>query len=76
MGIVPGTWHILRIEVYPRTMQFSYLVDGEEIGAYIPRNSEPMKNIEYELLVRLCNWGGYAQNPVGYLDYFKVGSLE
>jgi outer membrane protein assembly factor BamD (BamD/ComL family) len=76
VGIAPGSWHILRIELYPDTMQFSYLVDGEEIGAYIPRNSEAMKNIEYELLVRLCNWGGYAQNPVGYLDYFKVGSLE
>ena len=74
--IVPGTWHILRIEVYPQTMQFSYLVDGEEIGAYIPRNSEPMKNIEYELLIRLCNWGGYAQNPVGYVDYVRMGAIE
>ena len=76
VGIVRGTWHILRIEVYPETMQFSYLVDGEEIGAYIPRNGKPLKSLDYTIIARLCNWGGYAQNPVGYMDYFKVGPLK
>ena len=76
VGIVPGTWHILRLEVYPETMQFSYLVDGEEIGAYIPRNGKPLKSLDYAIIARLCNWGGYVQNPVGYMDYFKIGLVE
>jgi hypothetical protein len=74
--ITPGTWHILRVELYPDTMQFRYLVDGKEIGAYIPRNSDPLRNLGYGLGLHINNWGDSAQNPVGFVDYFKIGPVK
>ena len=74
--IIPGTWHILRIEVYPETMQFSYIVDGKEIGVYVPQNREPLRSFEYVNIARLNNWGTTAKNPIGYIDYFRMGTIK
>jgi hypothetical protein len=76
VGITSGTWHVLRIEVDPETMTYKYIVDGTQIGAYVPRNSEHLTDLEYTFFVDLNNWGESAQNPVGYVDYFKIGPAE
>jgi|GEM_PF-3563852 len=75
-GIASGTWHVLRIELYPDTMTFAYLVDGEKIGSYIPRNSDKWRDLSYYLMVHVNS--GLDTNPsvTGYVDYVRTGKIE
>ncbi|HLO27773.1 MAG TPA: TIR domain-containing protein [Anaerolineales bacterium] len=72
-GITPGTWHVLRIEMYPDTMTFVYLVDDEKIGSYIPRNPDKLKDLSYYPAVHVNS--GTDSNPgvTGYADYVSTG---
>ena len=75
-GISPGTWHVLKIEIYPDTMTFDYLVDGERIGSYIPRDPDKLKKISYSPAVHVNS--GTDPNPsvTGYVDYVRTGLIS
>ena len=74
--ISPSTWHTMRIEAYPEQMMFVYLVDNQEIGSYVYEKTERWKNMEYELNIRMNNWGSSAKDPRGYVDYVRMGAIE
>ena len=66
----------MRIEAYPEQMMFVYLVDNQEIGSYVYEKTERWKNMEYELNIRMNNWGSSAKDPRGYVDYVRMGAIE
>jgi hypothetical protein len=77
-GILPG-WHILRFEVEPGTMTISYIVDGRQVGAFVPQDSIPgqftnFKQSTFSLLIALNNFGP-SKAPVGYIDYVRMGAI-
>ncbi len=74
--ISPGTWHVIRIEFFPDTTTFIYLVDGQELGTYIPPNTGDFKSSVISANVGLNNWGVAAEEPVGYIDYVRMGLIE
>jgi len=75
-GITSGTWHVLRIELYPDTVTFAYLLDGEKIGSYIPQTPEKYKNLSYSLLVHVDSGIGSDPSITGDADYVKTGKIE
>jgi outer membrane protein assembly factor BamD (BamD/ComL family) len=76
VAIDRGTWHVLRIEMYPDTMTFVYLVDNKEIGSYVLPDGNRLRGLDCVLILRMNNWGESAQNPVGYFDYARMGAIE
>ena len=75
-GITAGTWHVIRLELYPNTMTFIYLVDGEKIGSYIPRNTDQLKDLSYSAMARVNSGLDTTPNVLGYADYVKTGKIE
>jgi hypothetical protein len=73
MGISPGTWHVLRIEVDPATMRFAYMLDGETIGSYTPRNPEKYQNLSYGPVVHVDSGLSSTPNVIANADYLKIG---
>jgi len=71
--ITPGTWHLLRIELYPDTMTFAYVVDGKEVGSYVPRNPDKLKNLSYSHSLQLWTGELSAPSATGYVDYVRSG---
>lgn len=45
----PGTWHIVRVELYPDTMTFVFFVDGNKIGSFVPQNPNKLKDLSFTL---------------------------
>jgi hypothetical protein len=74
--ITAGTWHALRIELYPDTMTFVYLVDGEKLGSYIPRNPDKLKDLSYSWGVHVNSGIDSDPSVTGYADYVKTGKIE
>lgn len=75
--VSPGIWHILKIEMHPDTMTHTYLVDGKTIGSYIPPTSAKyFKSKNFTVGLGLNNWGTAAEDPVGYIDYVRMGAIE
>lgn len=74
--ISPGTWHILKIELFPDTMTFKYLVDGNVLGSYTPENKQDFKSSVFNAGLWMNNWGDATEYPVGYMDYVRMGAIE
>jgi len=74
--ITPGTWHLLRIELYPDTMTFVFLVDDKKIGSYVPQNPDTLKDLSYTPSVFLYSGTDSAPSAIGYVDYVKIGKIE
>jgi outer membrane protein assembly factor BamD (BamD/ComL family) len=72
-GIIPGTWHVLRIELDSATMTFTYQLDGENIGSYTPRNPEKYKDLSFASVVHVDSGMSSTPNITGDADYVKVG---
>ena len=72
-GISPGTWHVLKIEIYPDTMTFAYVLDGEQIGSYIPQNSDKLKDLRYSPAVHVNSGNDSNPSVTGYVDYVRTG---
>ena len=73
--LVPlGSWHIVRMEVDPATMTFSYFVDGQFVGSHIPPDADRLKKARFTLSI-----GIYAPSTdalTGYVDDVRVGPVE
>ena len=76
LKITAGTWHVLRIELYPDTMTFIYLVDGKKIGSYIPRNPEKLQDLNYVFVVNMNAGTDPNRSATGYVDYVRTGKIE
>lgn len=68
-----GTWHTVRIEVNPATMTFTYYIDGQMIGSYVPVNVEELKQAKFTVSVVI--WGETAEAIKGYIDDVRIGSI-
>ncbi len=78
-GIDPG-WHTLRFEIEPETMTFSYIIDGRNVGSFVPKDSIPehfdefkQSNFHYKFAI---NNFGPSKAPHGYIDYIRMGAIE
>ena len=76
LKINAGTWHLLRVELYPETMTFAYVVDGKKIGSYIPRNPDKLKDFNYSPVVHVNSGIDPDPSVTGYADYVKFGKIE
>jgi len=74
--ITTGTWHVLRIELYPDTMTFIYLLDGKKVGSYIPRNPDRLKDLSYSFAVHVNAGTDPDSSVTGYADYVRTGKVE
>jgi len=70
MTVDHGTWHRVGIAVDPATMQFSYYIDGEEMGSYIPENAARLRKAEFAFYISL--WGETKEKITGYFDEIRV----
>jgi len=78
-SIEPG-WHIFRFEIEPETMNIAYIIDGKQVGVYNPKDSIPdhfseFKQSTFEFVIALNNYGP-SKEPVGYIDYVRIGAIE
>lgn len=71
-AISPGAWHIIRIELYPGTTTFKYFVDGREVGY----DTNGFKSSALSVNVGLNNHGSATENPIGYVDYVRIGAID
>jgi hypothetical protein len=74
--ITPGTWHTLRIELYPDTMTFTYLLDGKTVGGYNPRNADKLKNLDFSFVANVNAGTDPNRSVTGYADYVRMGKIE
>lgn len=75
VSVQPGTWHTVRIEVDPATLTFTYYLDGQVQGTFVPPNAEKLKDAEFALTVGI--WHDEREDAlVGYIDDVRVGQLE
>jgi hypothetical protein len=77
--IDPG-WHVLRFEIDPVTMTFSYIVDGQKVGSFVPKDSisdhfVEFKQSNFHVKFAMNNFGP-SKAPVGYIDYIRMGAIE
>ena len=70
--ISPGSWHTIRIELFPDTTTLKYLVDGQEISS----DTNGFKSSTLLVSVGLNNWGDATKSPVSYVDYVRMGAIE
>jgi outer membrane protein assembly factor BamD (BamD/ComL family) len=81
-GITPGSWHLLRVELYPETMTFDYLVDGNKIGSYIPREHQELADLNYYFSIHINTGDGLGdlENATlfarGHVEYVRTGEIE
>ena len=78
-GILPD-WHIIRFEIEPETMTISYVIDGEALDSINLKEAFPtkfrlLKEVQFNVGVGMNNYGP-ADEPIGYVDYFRIGELE
>lgn len=64
------TWHIVRIEVHPSTMTFSYYLDGKDIGSQIPTDANLLKNAHFTLNIGIAG----LDTETGFFDDVQFGS--
>jgi hypothetical protein len=75
ISVEPGTWHTVRIDVDPATMTFTYYLDGQVEGTFVPPNAEALKAAQFAL--QLGVWHDERENGVvGFIDDVRVGPIE
>jgi hypothetical protein len=68
-----GTWHLFRMEIDPRTMTFSYFIDGDKVAGHIPVDAERLKRARF--IFRVGIWGGTG-GLTGYIDDVRIGPAQ
>ena len=72
----PGTWHIVRIELYPDTMTFVFFVDGNKIGSYVPQDPDNFRDLSYTPFVFVQSGTDSAPSIIGYVESVRIGKIE
>jgi hypothetical protein len=75
VSVEPGTWHTVRIDVDPATMTFTYYVDGQVEGTFVPSNAEALKDAELALQLGVWHDEG-AGGVAGFVDEVRIGPIE
>jgi hypothetical protein len=65
------TWRTVRIELNPETTAITFLVDGQEVGAYTPPEVEALKQAEFT--VELNIYFEEGDLITGYFDEVHIG---
>ena len=69
-----GSWHKVRIEINPTTMEIAHLIDGQKIASFIPPNVAELKSAKFTFAV-----GFYSDIPnqtfTGYVDNVRIGAM-
>ncbi|MBL7164677.1 MAG: hypothetical protein ISS57_18980, partial [Anaerolineales bacterium] len=68
------TWYIVRIELYPSTMEIKFYIDGNLIGSHIPLDSDKLKDASFWLSIGV--WSDNEDPSIGYIDYVRVGRIH
>jgi hypothetical protein len=70
-----GTWHTMRIEIVPASMEISHYIDGEKIRNFVPPGRDELQSAKFTFEI-----GFAADDPdatgVGYIDYVRIGIIE
>lgn len=77
---ISPSWHVFRFEIEPETMTISYVIDGKQVGHFVPRESMPehyndLKNKSFTFRLAL-NHTGTSKAPIGCIDYVRMGAIE
>jgi hypothetical protein len=66
-------WYTFRIEVYPTTMEFSYLINNQNVGTYKPDDVEELRSANYEFSLGIN--GFHSGTLIGRIDDVKIGEI-
>jgi hypothetical protein len=70
------TWHTVRIEVDPGTAEFTFLLDGEVFGSYVPKDAKALvKTYNLEPMVQVYT-GDPDTTATYWADDVKITSAE
>ena len=74
MAVDFGSWHIVRIDIEPSTMTFTYYVDSKKFGSYVPKNAKKLKKAKFSIDIGI--WGESSNPLTAYVDYVCIGENE
>jgi len=74
MSVNYGTWHIVRIDIEPSTMTFTYHIDGQRIGSYVSKNAKKLKEAKFSIDIGV--WGESSETVTANIDYVCIGEIE
>jgi hypothetical protein len=69
-----GTWHTVRIETDPILMNFTYYIDGEKVGSFIPKNAKQLRKTTFHFYISLL--GESPGKLSGYFDDIRIGDVS
>jgi len=67
-------WHLFWILIEPKTMTFSYFLNGVEVGTHIPAAAQTIRGGKWTLCVGV--WSREGHPVTGYIDYVGTGQLN
>jgi hypothetical protein len=67
-------WYRFRIEVYPSTMTFAFLINDQIVGSYKPSNADELRSANYEFSLGVN--GFHSGNLTGRIDNVKIGNID
>lgn len=69
------TWHVVRIELDPTTMQVTYFIDGQMVGSHVPVDADKIKNAHFTFGPGV--WRSSSSAAItGYIDDVRIGRVE
>lgn len=71
-----GTWHILRLEIRPESMEYKYFIDENEIDTYTPPNEDELRKSNFSIQIGCGNNISPSEPYLCYFDYVKINPLE
>ena len=70
MKVSYNTWHLVRFEVDSENMTVTFFIDKENVGKYVPQDTNKLNNAEYLLILN-----GISSNDgslTGSYDYVQL----
>ena len=64
-----GSWHTMRIEVDPSTVELNFYIDGKFVGSHIPSDADVLKNARFSF--KIGTWSPY-DFVEGYVDDVRI----
>ena len=63
-------WHVVRFAVDAEKPAFTFFVDGQKAGQYVPQDTSGFKSAEYALMIG--GWSSGAGSISGSFDYVQL----
>jgi hypothetical protein len=70
--VIPGTWHTVRIEVWPGSGDFVYYLDGLRYDTYHAGSN--FSQTKFSLLLQMA--AESKHDVIGYIDNVKIGQIN